>query len=106
MGVYVSEEEVFSIEDQEVCVLRIIGFEEELVAFPKMGIVPPRAFKALKIYIDEENGAPLKRHYWIDSKRHIAALLPKLKEPGGVPRRYRIKKFGFPPKSTYTVEVA
>lgn len=93
------------MQDRETRVLWITDFRQELAAFPKMGDIPPRVFKALKIYIQEENGRALRRHYWIDSKRLIAKLLPKLRKRGGRSRRYKIKKFGFPPKSKYTVQV-
>ena len=102
--------EVLSLEDAETRILLITAFRVEEAQFPEYTdpawkrVIPPRRFPALRIEIAEENGAPIERHYWIDSKRLIAALLPKLEEPGGVPRHYKITKFGLPPKSHYTVE--
>ena len=106
----IPKDEVFSIEDTETRVLLITAYKMELVQFPEYsdpaweGSIPARQFEALRIEIAEENGAPLERHYWIDSKRLIGLLLPLLERPGSTPQRYKITKFGIPPKSSYTVE--
>lgn len=103
--------EVLSLEDQEIRYLLITAFREEHVSFPEYTDpawdrkIPPRDFLALRIEISEENDRPRARHYWIDSKRLIGVLLPLLKQPAGTPRLYKIKKFGLPPASHYTVDV-
>ena len=105
----IPKEEVFSLEDGETRTLYITSFHVEEVRFPEYSdpawerVIPARQFPALRIEITEENHVPLERHYWIDSRRLIGLLRPMLKQPGGVPGRYRILKHGVPPKSHYEV---
>lgn len=105
----IPKEDVLSIEDQEERALRIVSFSTEEVQFPEYtdptwnGPIPARQFVALRIDITHENGKPVTRHYWIDSKRLIYLLKPRLMLPNGVPANYKIQKFGFPPDSTYRV---
>ena len=100
---------MLSLEDEESRTLLITEYRVELVHFPEYTdpawdrTIPARTFEALRIFITEENEVPIIWHYWIDSKRLIALLLPLLQEPGGTPRRYLIKKHGIPPKSYYHV---
>ena len=105
----IPKEEVLSLEDGETRTLLITAFLVEEVKFPEYKdpawerVIPARQFPALRIEITEENHVPLERHYWIDSRRLIGQLRPMLKQPGGVPGRYRILKHGVPPKSHYEV---
>lgn len=91
--------------------LRITGYSLEEVHFPEYSDptwtvkIPARTFTALRIEIDEENEELRARHYWIDSKRLMAVLLPLLSGPGGTPRTYLIRKHGIPPKSAYDVSI-
>jgi len=107
----IPKDEVFSIEDGETRILLIESYRVEEVQFPEYSdpawtvTIPARRFPALRVEISEENGSPLRRHYWIDSKRLIGALLSHLEGPGGTPRRYRITKSGTPPASYYRVEL-
>ena len=101
--------EVLPLEDKETRTLLIVAYSVEEVQFPEYSdpawdtVIPARQFVALKILVTEENGVPVSRHYWIDSKRLIGALLPFLKRAGGLPRKYSISKEGIPPKSHYIV---
>ena len=102
--IVVEEYEVLSMGDRDVGIFAITRFEEADVQFPRMGPIPPRAFRALKIHVEKLNGVPVNRDFWIDSKRLIYELLRRLKEPGAVPGTYKIRKHGFPPRSYYEVE--
>ena len=98
------------MEDGETRQLLITAYRFEEVQFPEYSdaawtvTIPPRRFRAMRIEIAEENGRPLRRHYWIDSLRLIYVLSPKLSRPGGVPNSYQITKHGIPPKSWYEVK--
>ena len=102
----VEEPEVLSMEDGDTWTFRVEKYQEAEADFPQMGIVPPRKFKALRLWISMENNRELEREYWIDSKRLIAAWLPLLQAPGGCPGTYKVHKIGVPPASTYTVKRA
>lgn len=103
----IPKEEVLSLEDAEIRTLRIISFSREEVQFPEYSdpawdrTIPARHFEAMKIDIIEENGRPVTRHYWIDSKRLIGVLEPLLSRAGGLPGTYAITKHGLPPDSHY-----
>lgn len=107
----IPKEEVLSLEDGETRTLHIVAYAVEEVQFPEYTdptwktTIPARRFPALLIHITEENGRPLRRHYWIDSRRLILSLLPLLEEAGGIRRTYRVTKHGTPPHSHYEVAI-